>query len=248
MEEESGLSYIRARYYAPELGRFIAKDPQTGNDRDGQSLNRYVYALNNPIIKIDPNGENPWLIIGGAVVGAIGGVVGTAIGDVSRSIEAGKFEHSSWEEYAVSALGGAAGGATEGLCLSLATTCGIAAGAVEGSVSNITTQGLEYLAGKRSKIDFGSLIWDTALSAGLSGISFGDSVISRPPGRPAINPVTKYISGKNIFYYYAKDFTNTALEEFIKYFFTPRDAQASNSPFIPEIYEANTYKKKIYKK
>jgi RHS repeat-associated protein len=56
MNEENGLNYIRARYYSPEVGRFITKDPQTGNDRDGQSLNRYVYALNNPVVLVDISG------------------------------------------------------------------------------------------------------------------------------------------------------------------------------------------------
>ncbi len=56
MDEGNSLYYIRARYYAPELGRFMTKDPQTGNDRDGQSLNRYVYALNNPVVLIDVSG------------------------------------------------------------------------------------------------------------------------------------------------------------------------------------------------
>jgi len=57
MDEGNGLNFIRARYYAPELGRFITKDPLSGNDKDGQSLNRYVYALNNPVIFIDADGE-----------------------------------------------------------------------------------------------------------------------------------------------------------------------------------------------
>lgn len=56
IEEGNGLNYIRARYYDPEIGKFITKDPRTGNDRDGQSLNRYVYALNNPVRLIDISG------------------------------------------------------------------------------------------------------------------------------------------------------------------------------------------------
>lgn len=48
----TGLAYIRARYYDPDSGRFISKDPKAGNDQDGQSLNRYVYAVNNPVIDI----------------------------------------------------------------------------------------------------------------------------------------------------------------------------------------------------
>jgi len=56
MDEGNGLTYIRARYYAPELGRFITKDPLTGKDRDSQSLNRYVYAVNNPVRLVDVSG------------------------------------------------------------------------------------------------------------------------------------------------------------------------------------------------
>jgi RHS repeat-associated protein len=59
MDEFNGLDYIRARYYSTRRGRFISKDPTTGNDNDGQSLNRYVYALNNPIRLIDISGLSP---------------------------------------------------------------------------------------------------------------------------------------------------------------------------------------------
>ena len=56
VDEGNGISYIRARYYSPELGRFISKDPLTGTDGDSQSLHRYVYAVNNPIRLIDVSG------------------------------------------------------------------------------------------------------------------------------------------------------------------------------------------------
>ena len=56
VDEENGLNYIRARYYSTRRGRFITKDPTTGNDGDSQSLNRYVYALNNPVRLIDISG------------------------------------------------------------------------------------------------------------------------------------------------------------------------------------------------
>ena len=56
MNEGNGLAYIRARYYSPGLGRFVTKDPVTGKDGDGQSLNRYIYVLNNPVNWIDISG------------------------------------------------------------------------------------------------------------------------------------------------------------------------------------------------
>jgi RHS repeat-associated protein len=54
--EEGNFYYVRARFYSTRRGRFISKDPTTGNDSDGQSLNRYIYALNNPERLIDISG------------------------------------------------------------------------------------------------------------------------------------------------------------------------------------------------
>ena len=48
---------MNARYYMPEVGRFISPDtivPEPGNP---QSFNRYAYALNNPIKYNDPSGH-----------------------------------------------------------------------------------------------------------------------------------------------------------------------------------------------
>jgi RHS repeat-associated protein len=59
MDEGNGLYFIRARYYDPETGRFLTKDPLTGKDGDTQSLNRYVYALNNPVVFFDISGCSP---------------------------------------------------------------------------------------------------------------------------------------------------------------------------------------------
>ena len=51
-DPESGLYYYRARYYSPEIGRFLAPDP-TGYE-DGMNL--YTYTRNNPVNRIDPSG------------------------------------------------------------------------------------------------------------------------------------------------------------------------------------------------
>ena len=56
MDEGNGFYYVRARYYMPETGRFLTKDMLTGKVGDPQTLNRYVYALNNPIRLIDISG------------------------------------------------------------------------------------------------------------------------------------------------------------------------------------------------
>jgi RHS repeat-associated protein len=53
---EVELLYLRARYYQPEVGRFVTKDPWIGNPRAPATLNRYVYAVNNPANYTDPTG------------------------------------------------------------------------------------------------------------------------------------------------------------------------------------------------
>lgn len=49
-DAESGLVYMRARYYEPWTGRFVSEDPAM----DGQ--NWFVYCSNDPVNKIDPDG------------------------------------------------------------------------------------------------------------------------------------------------------------------------------------------------
>jgi RHS repeat-associated protein len=57
-DEESGLYYHGARYYAVYLGRWLRPDPLYLND----ASNLYIYALNNPIVAKDPTGGPVWLI------------------------------------------------------------------------------------------------------------------------------------------------------------------------------------------
>jgi len=52
MDEGNGLLYMRARYYDPEVGSFISKDPIGF----GGGLNLYAYVANNPIRFTDPLG------------------------------------------------------------------------------------------------------------------------------------------------------------------------------------------------
>lgn len=57
-DEETGLYYLRARYYDPTVGRFINKDTYEGDISNPLSLNLYVYVGNNPLIRIDPTGHD----------------------------------------------------------------------------------------------------------------------------------------------------------------------------------------------
>ena len=55
----SGLLFYDARWYDPQVGRFLSPDtivPEPGNP---QALNRYSYTLNNPLRYTDPTGHAP---------------------------------------------------------------------------------------------------------------------------------------------------------------------------------------------
>lgn len=52
-----GLVNMNARLYDPLLGRFLVPDPYVQLPGFTQSLNRYAYALNNPLAYVDETGE-----------------------------------------------------------------------------------------------------------------------------------------------------------------------------------------------
>jgi len=56
IDEESGLLYLRARYYDPSIGRFISADPYLGRMAEPVTQNRYIYVHNNPLLFVDPEG------------------------------------------------------------------------------------------------------------------------------------------------------------------------------------------------
>lgn len=55
----SGFIFLRARYYAPSVGRFITRDTWGGIYEDPLSLNRWVYVKGNPAMSSDPSGLWP---------------------------------------------------------------------------------------------------------------------------------------------------------------------------------------------
>ena len=58
-DEETGLYYLRARYYDPTLGRFINEDSFEGQVTNPLSLNLYTYCYNSPLSYTDSSGNRP---------------------------------------------------------------------------------------------------------------------------------------------------------------------------------------------
>ena len=56
-DAETGLSYFGARYYSSDLSIWLSVDPMSDKYPYQSS---YVYCGNNPIMVVDPNGEDEW--------------------------------------------------------------------------------------------------------------------------------------------------------------------------------------------
>lgn len=88
-DAETGLQYLRARFYDPGTGQFLTRDPLGGLTRQP-----YFYALDNPSNRIDPSGLFGELIEGGCVAGEVadpagGCVPGAATGAVGEVVRWG---------------------------------------------------------------------------------------------------------------------------------------------------------------
>ena len=57
-DPDTGLTYMQARYYDPDVMRFLSTDPVGVGGANVFRFNRYAYANNNPILNIDPDGRN----------------------------------------------------------------------------------------------------------------------------------------------------------------------------------------------
>jgi RHS repeat-associated protein len=69
-DDESGLYYYRARYYDPDVGRFLTEDPKGFE----AGVNFYAYVLNNPINANDPMGLVEWKAFRKGLYSTVGGV------------------------------------------------------------------------------------------------------------------------------------------------------------------------------
>lgn len=63
LDAETGLYYYRARYYAPQLGRFLQTDPVQYKD----DIDLYTYVGNDPLDKLDPSGKTCTAAVDGGV-------------------------------------------------------------------------------------------------------------------------------------------------------------------------------------
>jgi RHS repeat-associated protein len=183
-DAETGLYYYGARYYDPVVGRFISPDSIVQAPFDPQTLNRYSYCVNNPVIYIDPTGHFTWKHPFRHPFSGIGHffsnnwqiIVSVAIAAVSFYAAGEILELMSLDE-------------VNGMCVevSAATQAGLhaSAGAVSGGLSSVISHGnigLGMLTGaisggiaKYAGTFMGTLDWGSQLAGrtAIGGITGG---------------------------------------------------------------------------
>ncbi|MDG7015905.1 MAG: RHS repeat-associated core domain-containing protein [Nitrososphaerota archaeon] len=88
MDAITGLYYFGARFYDDAVGRFITEDSSTGSQGDPLSLNRYIYARDNPMAITDQTGHDWWSSLTSAVsntFAAVASTVSTVTTDVTNA-------------------------------------------------------------------------------------------------------------------------------------------------------------------
>jgi len=122
-DTNTGLYYLKSRFYDPETGRFLNADsidylePDTVN-----GLNLYAYCGNNPIMNVDPSGHILIsAIIIGAIIGAAIGFGGTVLADYTDDGEGFNGSIDVGAYVANTTVGAIVGGITGGVATSTIT-------------------------------------------------------------------------------------------------------------------------------
>ena len=127
-DEETGLYYLKSRYYDSEICRFLSMDDISYLDSQTlNGLNLYAYCGNDPINKVDPNGQFWISLIVGLTLGAIVGFTAAAYSDYNAD---GIWFNGKWEDYVFEIGLGAATGAIGGGVGSFFSTSNFIAGLV----------------------------------------------------------------------------------------------------------------------
>ncbi len=146
--DSMGVIHMNGRIYDARLGRFLQADPFVQAPKNTQSLNRYSYALNNPLSYTDPSGYfsfsrfiKKW---GRLIVAAVasyftfGAAYAWAATSLANAAAAGTFVHGL---AVVKTMAAVIGGATAGF-VGGAIMSGTLKGAVKGAFAGAITGGI----------------------------------------------------------------------------------------------------------
>jgi RHS repeat-associated protein len=113
---EFGLINMNGRLYDPLVGRFLSPDNYVQASGFTQSFNRYAYALNNPLIYTDPDGEFVFSLLASVIPGAqfllplaFSADIGWMQGGMRAFMQEQSFWSGAWKGGVVGAVGGGLG-------------------------------------------------------------------------------------------------------------------------------------------
>jgi RHS repeat-associated protein len=104
-DNDTGLIYLRARWYNPDLGRFVQMDDFEGDLNNPLSLHKYVGAQNNPVNLTDPTGKA--VRIDQLMKGDVGNLLG--LGPVFQNLKSNTIGLPSkgfYQDFSVDIFGG----------------------------------------------------------------------------------------------------------------------------------------------
>ena len=155
---QNGLTYLRARHYDASTGTFTTKDSYLGNQYDPVSQNRYTYADNDPVNRVDPSGhksnwlQNAW----NTVKGWFGG--GSSASGAIKKAASGALKGAGAIKKIASGGGSGGGGSSSGGGGSAAAAAAKAAAEAQ-RIANLT---LRYPKGMKKAV--------TAVAAGAKAL------------------------------------------------------------------------------
>ena len=239
-DEETGLYYLRSRYYHASISRFLCIDRWLGGTSDGiLSHNPLCYCKNSPVMNADADGQFLAAIcaaigatvvkaVVGAVVGAIVNCASEYVDDVVENYQKGKrgwdmfVPDSPAEKYAGAAVGGAIAGIG---CSSLLWTgvMGATGNVVDGWIAGeLDVEGA--LSGDRRAIENIGLSAASGAYGNVVGKIIGDKLlwdhdykVHKMPRSARKELATQWFSGgRNEA---LKQFMNMPIDEFASHFF-----------------------------
>ena len=174
-----GLYDFSARMYDPALGRFLSVDPMA---ETCLNMTPFAYCGNNPIIRVDPEGEI-WHIVGGAVVGAV--------------LEGGSalIQGKTGKEIGAAAVRGA----IEGGVVAATGGAGLMVGIISNAGASVVGSAVEQVIANDGDIDVKVVGRDALVSGGLSLVTGKTSeALKKAVEKTVSNPSFKQTVKKSV--------------------------------------------------
>lgn len=178
-DTETGLYFLKTRFYDPEVGRFITIDDISLAPDTINGLNLYAYCGNNPVMRVDPNGNAWWhWVLGIIVVAVLVGLTIATAGGFGAGLMAIGFAANGM------VMAGASMATTILAFASVGAAVALTASAVVAGINAVETwaTGGSFSAGLNEIKDYGTTALDATIGGGIFGglMGFGAYKLAHP--------------------------------------------------------------------